>query len=359
MLQRQFDAVADQRLTGQQFIHRRVEGRAKGGDQPDAGGVAPDQHRRARHQISLDPLAQHHAVIAPRRLFHQPFEITEPQIRVGQSMGEIKDRIVLRLPVDPAEDQLAGGRQGIEHHGTGLVDRGQLRRVAKQHQRREYFLQIRELAVIQHRAFIDKRDIERVFAAFPAKDEIRAAQASGGQRAGDRLDRVIEQLRAVQCRIGQPLHHRAVAVSGQPFGDLFIFGVIDRGIENAVDGGGGHPLVAQHRRRLVGGRQNGQRAAVLAPPPLIIARHGVNARFGQRLGQCCQQHGLARPGLAHHGQNRWGGGGFGGQGALRQADPTRGQHLGHAVERISLIVGKLYRGQGHGVTIASPAGRCQ
>ena len=55
VLQRQLDAVADQRLARQQRVGRRVVGEPEGVDQPHPRGVAPDQHRRPRHRARVDP----------------------------------------------------------------------------------------------------------------------------------------------------------------------------------------------------------------------------------------------------------------------------------------------------------------
>ncbi len=75
--------------------------------------------------------------------------------------------------------------QPVEHHGARLVYRRQLGRVAKQDQGGKDLFQVFKLAVIQHRGFINETDIERVFAPFPAGDEIRPTQTCRRQRAGN------------------------------------------------------------------------------------------------------------------------------------------------------------------------------
>ena len=101
-------------------------------------------------------------------------------------MGQIQDRVVGGLAVNALQFKFAAVGQGVEHHLAALgLDGGQLGGVAEQHQRREDVLQVCELLGVKHRAFVYEPDIKRVFAAFPAGDEIGPAQASGGQRGGD------------------------------------------------------------------------------------------------------------------------------------------------------------------------------
>ncbi len=68
-------------------------------DQADAGRIAPDQTGRAGHQIRLDPLGHHDPFVCLCGIFDHPFKGREIQLRVCQSMGQIKDRIVCILPV--------------------------------------------------------------------------------------------------------------------------------------------------------------------------------------------------------------------------------------------------------------------
>ena len=304
MFQGQFDAVADQRLTRHQFEIRRAVGQAKGGDQPDARGVAPDQHRRPRHQVAVHPLGHHHPVILAGGAFHQTLEIAEAHIVIRQRMRQIKDRVAFRLPVDAGQAQLARLGQLVEHHLARLSHRGQLGRVTEQDQRREDLAQVFQLPFVQHRGFVDEAHVQRFLAPFPALDEIRSAQTRRSQCAGDRGDLVVKRLGPVQRQFGQPLYHRAAARACQPFGDAFVLGIIDRCIDDAVDRGRGHTLRTQHRCRLVGGGKDCQRPAVAAPAPLPIARHKVHTGRNHRLGQAGQQHGLARTGLADHGKHR-------------------------------------------------------
>ena len=216
-------------------------GGTEGGDQPDAGGIAPDQHRAARHQIGVHPFGPDHTVIALGRLFDEAFEIVKAHPIIGQGMGQIEDRVVLRLTVDAVQDKAQGFGQFVKHHGTALAHRGQLGRIAEEDQRRENLAQVVKLAFVQHRAFVDKADIQGLFAPLPALDEIAAAQAGGRERAGDRGDGVVKRLGAIKGELRQPLHRRASALAGQPFRDLFILRVIDRGIKDAVNGGRGYP----------------------------------------------------------------------------------------------------------------------
>ena len=81
--------------------------RAESIDQPYSCGIAPDQHRAARHQIHLDPLTPHNAIIFGGGLFHHLFEGIEINLRVGERVGESKDRVPFGLTVDAVEVQHA------------------------------------------------------------------------------------------------------------------------------------------------------------------------------------------------------------------------------------------------------------
>ena len=63
VFQWQLDPVTYQRLTFEQRVFRCPINRPECVDQPDTRRVAPDQHRRTRHQVNLYPLAPDHAVV--------------------------------------------------------------------------------------------------------------------------------------------------------------------------------------------------------------------------------------------------------------------------------------------------------
>ena len=262
-------------------------------------------------------------------------------------MGEIKDRVIRRLPVDAVQDQLAVLMQPVKDHLARKAHRRQLRRIAKQDQRRENLAQIVKLPFIQHRAFIDKADVQRIFAPLPAADEIRAAQPRRGERRRDRLHRLVKRLGTVERLFGQPvdaehIHLGPLALPGQPFGDLLIFRVIDRGVENAVNGGGGHAAVAQDAGRFVGGGQNGKRALVLALFALEIARDNLDPAGFERAVQLGQQQGLARARLADHRQHPVRSG-IGIVASREDINPRRLQRSGDPVPGLGLILGELHR----------------
>ena len=142
--------------------------------QTNTRGIAPNQHRAARHQINLDPLPPDHAIILAGSFFDQTFEILEPHCRVCKGVRKVQDRVVGGLTVDPVQGQLSRLRQSFEHHRAGLVDRCQLRRVTEQQEGWEDFFQILELPVVQHRSFVDEPDIKRLFPALPTCDEVGA-----------------------------------------------------------------------------------------------------------------------------------------------------------------------------------------
>ena len=304
MLQRQFDPVADQRLPRQQLILRRAEGPPEGMDQPYPRRIAPDQHGRARHQIGIHPLGHHHAPIGPRGLFHHPLEPLETQPLIPQRMGQIEDRVILRLPVDAVQHHPPRGGQPVEHHFPRQPHRRQLRRIAEQHQRREDLAQVLQRPLVQHRGFVDEPHIQRLLPPLPSLDEVRTFQSRRRQGPRNRRHLLEKGECPVQRKVRQPLHNGPLPLPGQPFGDAFIFRVIDGGVKDAVDRRRRHPPQAQHARRLVRRRKDGQRAAILPPPPLVIARDDLHPCRQHRLGQPREQHRLARSGLPHHRQNR-------------------------------------------------------
>ncbi len=174
VFQRQLDPIADQRLTFQQLVHRRTISRAERMDQPDARRIAPHQHRRARHQIALHPLGPNHPLIAARHIRHHVLEALEIHLRISQRMRQIKDRVIRLLPMHPLQLPPPCLGECLEHHPPFALHGRQLRRIAKQHQRREDLLQILELLPVQHRAFVDEADIKRLLPPFPAGDEVAA-----------------------------------------------------------------------------------------------------------------------------------------------------------------------------------------
>ena len=165
---------------------------------------------------------------------------------------------------------------------------------------------------------------------------------------------------AIQRGVRQPLDHRAVTLAGQPFGDLLVFRVIDRGIEDAVNRGGGHAAVAQHAGGLVGGRQDGQRALVLAAAALPIARDDAQACFLKRLVEAGQKHGLAAARLAEDGQHAprvtlgWRR-----RRGLHEVDAGGAQGRGDRVPGLGLVVGEDRGTARHGATLGSAPGNAK
>ena len=94
------------------------------------------------------------------------------------------------------------------------------------------------------------------------------------------------------------------SLPGQPFGNLLILRIINRRVEDAVNGGCRNPAHPQHRRCLVGRGQNRQSPAILALFRLIIPGNQINTRNSHRLVKTGQKHGLARTSLTNHRQNR-------------------------------------------------------
>ena len=265
-------------------------------------------------------------------------------------MGQIKDRVVGLLPVNSAKVQHPFLGQLFKHHRARLPHRSQLRRIAKQQQRREDLFQVLELFVVQHRTFIDKPDIQRFLATLPSGDEIAPAQPRSGQGTGNGFVVLVEREGAVQRDFVHPLDHRAFTAARQPFRDAFVFGVIDRRIEDAVDRRRGHTAQPQDRCRLVGGGQNGERALVFLLA-LVIARNDVDAGIFQRLVQFCQQQCFARPRLAGHRQHLVRPARRGHQQIVIQIDARMAQHLGHAVKG-SRLIGGIGKGRYcHGATL--------
>ena len=197
VLEGQLNAVTNERLPRQQGVFGGAMHGAESVDEANAGGVAPDQNGRAGHQIDFDTLAPDHPFILARLIFDHALKVFEPQRWVCQSMGKIEDRVIRLLPVDAVEVHHAFFRQMVKHHGAGLVHRGQLGRITEQQECREDLFEVFKLFVIQHGGFIDKADVERFLPAFPAGDEVRAAQAGCRQGAGDGFVRCIESGGAV------------------------------------------------------------------------------------------------------------------------------------------------------------------
>ncbi len=111
MLQRQLDPVADQGLARDQ----RVVGRALRGAEGVISRIRVTLRqtrtgdraiRSASHPLRPDRTRSSRA----RGLFHHPLEPLEAQIGIAQRMGEIEDRVVLGLPVDPAPAPACGNR---------------------------------------------------------------------------------------------------------------------------------------------------------------------------------------------------------------------------------------------------------
>jgi hypothetical protein len=304
VLQGQLDPVADQRFAGQQRVEGRGIGEAEGVDQPDARGIAPDQHRGSRHGGSVDPGCQDHALVATGSLAEHILEIAEGEGRVGERVGEVEDRVVGGLPVDAVKDEVRVLGQAVEDHGTGGADRRELRRIPEKDERAEEFTQIGIEPVVEHRGFVDEADVERLIPALPALDEVGPAQSRGRQRAGDRRRRLIEGVRPVKGGLGQTLDLRPVALAGQPFGNCLVLGIVERRVEDAVDRRRGHAARAQHARGLVGGREHGQRALLPRLAALVVSGDRLDARGDQPAHQLREQHRLARPGLADHRERR-------------------------------------------------------
>ena len=157
-------------------------------------------------------------------------------------MRQVQNWVVGFLPVHPVQCKNTRAGQFVENHRAGLVDRRQLCGVTKQEQGREYFLQVGKLLVIQHRGFIDKADVQRLFASLPAGDEIGPPQAGRGQRAGYRLVGGIERRRPLQRQVGQTFDFGAFAIACQPLRDALEFRVIDRRVQDPVNCRGRNPV---------------------------------------------------------------------------------------------------------------------
>ncbi len=157
-------------------------------------------------------------------------------------------------------------------------------------------------------------------------------------------------------RVGRDrLHLGLVGVARQPGGDLFVFGIVDRGVQNPVQGRRRHAAVAQHGRGLVGRRQHGEGAAGSLLAPLPFGGDHLHPRVLQRLDQTCEQQRLAGPGLAEHGHGlavllgqRLG---FR-QRPGHEVDAMMRKASGHRVEGGKLVVGQVgdRRRLGHGVS---------
>jgi hypothetical protein len=354
VLQGQFDPVAEKRLTGEQLILGRAMGGAEGGDQADARGVAPDQHRGAGHHVAVGAGRDADAVVAGGGVFDHPFEALEGQVRIAQGMGEVEDRVVGLLPVDAVQLQPLAGLEPVEHHLARLPHRGKLRGIAEEDEGGKDLGQVLELARVEHGAFVDEADVERAVPAFPAGDEIRPAQAGGGQRGGNRFRGIVDRPRPVERGVGQGLDHRTLALPGEPFGDLLVFRVVDRGIEDAVDRRRGHAPRAQDARRLVGGGEDRHGAPVLAAAALPVARDDLEPSGFQRLDQFRQQERLARPRLADHRQHVGLALGHGRDRAAVDIHAEAPQALGDAVMGFGLFVGEDGRGCSHGPDPSRP-----
>ena len=130
MLQRQLDPVADQRLPWQQLRRGGAESVAEPLDQAHAGLVAPDQHRRPRHQVGIGAGGDDDAVVGCGQPLHLLLEILETD-PFAEGVGQVEDRIVGALAVNAAQLRLRRLRQLVEDHRAGLAHGGELRRVAE------------------------------------------------------------------------------------------------------------------------------------------------------------------------------------------------------------------------------------
>jgi hypothetical protein len=204
-------------------------------------------------------------------------EVGKLEIGVAEGMGEVEDRAVGGLTVDAAEREAGLGREAVEDHVAGLADRGELGRVAEEDQGGEEFPEVVELAVVDHRGLVDEADVERVVAALPALDEVRAAQPGGGERARHRAVGGVEGVRAVHGGGRHALDLGARAAAGQPFGELLVFGVVERRVEDAVDRRRRHAAAAQHARGLVGGGEHGERALGAQASALVVGGDRLDA----------------------------------------------------------------------------------
>lgn len=269
MLQGQLDPVADERFARQQRILGGAIGLPPGMDQADARGIAPHQHGRAGHQGGLGAVGHRHAGVARGQITQQGLEIREVQIGIAQRLGQLEDGAVGLLPVDARQMASLTGGQRLEHHAPLSLHGGKLGRIPEQQQRGEDRLQIGQSPRIEHRGLVHQADVEGILTPGPADDEVRPPQTRRGQRGRDRAQRLMTGLGPVELLIGQGIGGGTFAFSGQPAGHPLIGGVIDGGVENAVDRGRGHAARAQHGSGLVGGGQNGQAAPVpLAPTPI-------------------------------------------------------------------------------------------
>jgi hypothetical protein len=262
-------------------------------------------------------------------------------------MGEAEDRVVRRLPVDALEPQLAPLGQSVEHHRARLVHRGQLRGIAEQDKHREDFLKVLELPLVEHRGLVHEPDVQRILPPLPSLDEVRPPEPRGGERTGNRPVRAEERLGPLERDVAQPLDDRPIAAFGQPLGQLLVLRIVDRGVEDAVDGGRRHAAVAEDGCRLVRGGEDGERPPVAPSPVVVIAGHDLHARVAQSLGQLGEQHRLAGACLAEDGEH-----------GARPVGLRRGhrcphvhagvpQHVGRGIPGFGLIVGEPDRGHAH------------
>ena len=181
-------------------------------------------------------------------------------------MRKIQDRIVLRLPVDAATRSACGCRPAgqtpsrpTSPTGANCAGSPNSTSVGKISRRSS---SCRSSSIEDSSTKPMSNGSSRRFQPLMKSLPRRPAAASA---PGIEATRLIKRKGAVQRQFGQPFDHRARALPGQPFGDLLILRVVDRGVQDAVDRGRRNAAQAQHRSRLVGRRQNGQRPAILAP----------------------------------------------------------------------------------------------
>ncbi len=100
-------------------------------DQPDAGGVSPNQHGRSRHEGCVNARRNDDAVILGGGGFDHALEFGKIQFRITKCVGQIEDRVACLLTVDTVQGQFFIFGQLVETHVAGLPNRSKLGRVAE------------------------------------------------------------------------------------------------------------------------------------------------------------------------------------------------------------------------------------
>ena len=211
VLERQLDAVADQRLARQQRVRRRAVGGAEGVDQPHPRRVAPDQHRRPRHRAGVDPRARP----PPGRRAPPPrstIASKSSKPSAGSPSAWARSRIGLSAACRCTRAEASASPRPAARRTpcrrpppTGASCAGSPNSTSVANS----CAQVGVLPLVEHRRLVDQPDVERLVAPLPALDEVRAAQPGARQRPGDRAVLAVEGQRPVERRLAQVLDLRA------------------------------------------------------------------------------------------------------------------------------------------------------